>query len=190
MKFEIQTVSWFPTNVFFTKIDKSFCDALKQKVLIDKDTWKKKLNNVNALTTGWNGLEKYEELKELCNFICETILPKIGQSQEWKYNDWEAREAWINFYQKEDFAKTHCHGFSDFCGVLIVDPGEGNLFFSKTEFIQSKTRPYENIKDEKINEEKGTLILFPPYLYHTVKNCENDRITVAMNFTNHSAKEL
>ena len=38
--------------------------------------------------------------------------------------------------------------------------------------------------DEKINERKGTLILFPAYLYHEVMDCDEERITVAFNFIN------
>ena len=84
----------------------------------------------------------------------------------------------------------HHHGFADFCGVLIVSPGDGNLIFSKTELIESKTKPFENIKDEQINEVKGRLILFPAYLYHTVTDCKKDRITIALNFSNDPVKEL
>lgn len=184
MDFEINKADWFPTTVFYSKIDEEFCDKLSQKVFSDKDKWKKGLKNVQALTTGWDGLSKYEELRDLSNFICKSILPKIGESQKWKYNDWETREAWINFYQKGDSANNHNHGFSDFCGVLILSPGNGNLIFSKTEFTEGKTRPFESIENQKINETKGTLILFPGYLYHSVSTCENERISVAFNFTN------
>tara|TARA_R100000426_G_scaffold86125_1_gene66974 strand:- start:88 stop:663 length:576 start_codon:yes stop_codon:yes gene_type:complete len=190
MKIEIKPESWFPSMIFHCKINTKFCDDLEEKVLVDKDNWTRQLKNVNALTTGWDGLKQYQELRDLCKFICESILPKIGESQTWKYNNWNTKEAWINFYQKGDSAKMHHHGFADFCGVLIVSPGDGNLIFSKTELIESKTKPFENIKDEQINEVKGRLILFPAYLYHTVTDCKKDRITIALNFSNDPVKEL
>ena len=71
-----------------------------------------------------------------------------------------------------------------------MSPDNGNLIFSRTELIESKTKPFENIKDEQINEIKGRLILFPSYLYHKVTDCENDRISVAFNFSNDPVKEL
>jgi hypothetical protein len=189
MNLEIDKVSWFPTNVFHCKLDDEICDRLSEKVFHDKDKWTKGLRNVQALTTGWDGLSKYEELKVISNFICKSILPKIGESQKWKFNQWQTREAWINFYQKGDSANIHNHGFSDFCGVLILTPGKGNLVFLKTEFIEGKTRSFENIENQKINESKGTLILFPGYLYHSVSSCENERISVAFNFENHMEDE-
>ena len=184
MKLEIHPVSWFPTNVFHTKIDDSFCDNLKEKVIKDKDSWKKSLKNVYALTSGWDGLTQYQELRDLSEFICKDVLPKIGESQNWKYNNWLTKEAWINFYRKGDSARRHFHGFSSFCGILIVSPGKGNLIFSKTELVDGKTKPFETVLDEKINETKGTLILFPAYLYHEVMDCDEERITVAFNFIN------
>ena len=190
MKIEIKPESWFPSVIFHCESDTKFCDELEKKVLIDKDKWKRELLNVHALTTGWSGLKQYPELQDLSKFICENVLPKIGETQRWKYNNWNTNEAWINFYQKGDSAKMHTHGFADFCGILIISPGNGNLIFSKTEVVENKTKPFEDIRDEKINEIKGRLILFPPYMYHTVTNCENDRISVAFNFSNDPVKEL
>jgi|TARA_Y100001937_G_C7131226_1_gene337502 hypothetical protein len=187
---EIKLENWFSTKIFHTNIDIEFCNKLQEKVVIDKDNWKRDLNNVNALTTGWDGLNQYQDLQELSQYICQNVLPKIGQSQNWRYNNWHTKEAWVNFYQKGDSTKMHNHGFADFCGVLIIKPGEGNLIFSRTELIEGKTKPFETINDEQINETKGKLVLFPSYLYHTVTDCKNDRISVAFNFSNDPIKEL
>lgn len=184
MRFEINKASWFPTDIFYTKIDESFCNKIEEKVLLDKEKWNENLENVHALTTGFNGLDQYTELHELSNFICNKVLNEIGKTQDWKFNNWSIREAWINFYRKGDFTKIHTHGSADFCGILIVCPGKGNLKFSSTEAIEQKTKKFMKIYDEKINEEKGTLILFPSHLYHGVENCEKNRITIAMNFKN------
>lgn len=184
MNYNIYPVDWFPINVFHTKVDDEICDKLIEKVMIDKDTWKKGLKNVHAKTTGWNCLGKYKELDEINFLITQTLLPKIGESQNWKYNNWSTREAWINFYEKGDFAQIHCHGGSDFCAVLILKPGEGNLLFHRRQHIESESRPFEQVTDERINEKKGTLIFFPSYLYHSVTESKSDRVSVAFNFTN------
>ncbi len=52
MHFEINKVGWFPTDVFYLKIDEKFCNKIEEKVLLDKQNWSKGLENVNALTSG------------------------------------------------------------------------------------------------------------------------------------------
>lgn len=183
MNYHIQPVNWFPINVFHTQIDEQLCDKLIEKVMIDKDTWVKGLKNVHAKTTGWNCLGKYKEVDEINLLITQTLLPKIGESQNWKYNNWKPLEAWINFYEKGDFTKIHRH-FADYCGVLILKPGEGNLLFHDHRHLSGLSREYENVTDEKIKEKKGALILFPHDLYHSVSKCQADRISIAFNFTN------
>ena len=37
---------------------------------------------------------------------------------------------------------------------------------------------------QRLNEKRGTLILFPSYLYHSVTECKTERISVAFNFFN------
>jgi len=184
MNYNIHLVNWFPVTIFHTQIDDQLCDKLIEKVMVDKDTWTKGLRNVQAKTTGWNGLGKYEELDEIKLLITQTLLPKIGESQNWKYNNWAAYEAWINFYEKGDFANLHNHIGADFCGVLILKPGEGNLLFHNNRDVENINRNFTQIENQKINEKKGTLILFPAYLYHSVVECKFDRISVAFNFLN------
>lgn len=186
---KIQINPWFATPVFNTQISDDFCNNLIQKVSKDKDTWKKGLENVNALTCGWDGLQKYEELKIISSLVTQYILPQIGKVQKWKYNNWSCIEAWINFYQKGDSAELHFHKFSDYCAVLILKPGNGNLVFVPSDSVENKYRNFYNVENQKINEKKGTLILFPDYIYHKVTDCENERISVAFNFRNNSIKE-
>tara|TARA_R100001510_G_C7539480_1_gene127655 strand:+ start:12 stop:593 length:582 start_codon:yes stop_codon:yes gene_type:complete len=186
---KIQINSWFATPVFNTQISDNFCDNLIEKVNKDKDTWEKGLENVHALTCGWDGLKKYEELETISNFVTQHILPEIGKVQKWKYNNWACIDAWINFYQKGDNAELHCHKFSDYCAVLILKPGNGNLVFVPADSVEDKYRNFYSVENQKINEKKGTLILFPDYIYHKVTDCENERISVAFNFKNNSIKE-
>ena len=184
MNYNIYPVNWFPVTVFHTQIDEQLCDKLIEKVMIDKDTWVKGLKNVHAKTTGWNCLSKYKEIDEINLLMTKTLLPKIGESQNWKYNNWKTVHAWINFYEKGDFTQLHNHGGSDFCAILILKPGEGNLWFHNHRNILSLSRNFEQHADEKINEKKGTLIFFSSDLFHSVSECQSDRISVAFNFCN------
>ena len=189
MNFNIAINSLFPTKVYSVKIQEDFCDSLVAKVINDKENWSKGLLNVNALTCGWDGLEKYEELRHISDFISKSILPEIGKIEKWTYNNWHTHEAWINLYQKGDSAKVHNHKYMSYCGVLILKPGNGNLIFSSQETIEHKLRPFMPEMNGQINESKGTLILFPDYMYHSVSDCENERISVAFNFMNKSIED-
>jgi hypothetical protein len=184
MNYNINAVNWFPVTVFHTQIEDQLCDKLIEKVMMDKDTWKKGLKNVHAKTTGWNCLGKYKELDEINLLIIQTLLPKIGESQNWKFNNWRTHGAWINFYEKEDFAQLHNHWSCNFCAVLILKAGEGNLLFHNHRALQGLFENFEEITNEKINEKKGSLIFFPSDLFHSVTKCNSDRISVAFNFIN------
>jgi hypothetical protein len=182
--YNIETNLLFADQIFNTQIDESFCDVLVKKINKDKHEWKKGLKNVNALTTGWNGLKKYDELKEISTLICKILLPKIGKVVNWKYDNWRAHEAWINFYQKGDATSIHNHRSVDYCGVLILKPGEGDLLFHNPKFVERQLKAFEQVEDQRLNEKRGTLILFPSYLYHSVTECKTERISVAFNFFN------
>jgi hypothetical protein len=182
----IQKTEWFPTEVFSTKIDESVCNRILTDIDKDKDHWDKGLKFIEAKTTGWNGLKEYKVIQELSNYITDSILPKIGEACKWKYNNWTTYEAWINFYEKKDSGKIHCHGIADYSAVLIVQPGDGNLTLSRTGDMLKLRKRFELNIEQKINEEKGTLILFPSWLYHFVEKCEKERVTVAFNFINNS----
>tara|TARA_R100001440_G_C2520614_1_gene118820 strand:- start:7 stop:597 length:591 start_codon:yes stop_codon:yes gene_type:complete len=182
--FKVEKTNWFPTEVYSTKIDDSICDNILKDIEHDKNQWEKGLRYVDAKTTGWNGLKRYQVIRDLSDFISKKVLPEIGKTKQWKYNNWYAHEAWINFYEKKDKAHLHFHAIADYSAVLIVQPGKGNLVFAKTEDVQGLSKKFEEQINQRINEEKGTLILFPSWLYHAVEDCEIDRITVAFNFTN------
>ena len=182
---EIKPVNFFPTEVYFTEVKDSLCDEIIKLVNKEKTNWKKNLANVEAITSGWDGL-RYPIIKEIAEYASNSILKSIGLNKNWKYNNWNCREAWINIYQKNDKSNSHSHFFNDYCAILIVQPSEGNLFFTDPKDVHSFTRPFENKNIEKINEQKGMFIFFPSTLFHAVSSCQNERITVAFNFENNS----
>lgn len=182
---KILKTSWFPINIYHTEIELDFCNTLLQKIEEDKIKWKKGLKHVYALTSGFNGLHQYRELVDLGNVICSSILPIIAQEENFKWNNWKCEEAWVNFYQKDDHADLHDHRQVDYCAVLILEEGNGNLIFSSKDFVERNLKSFETPEDQRINEKKGTLICFPSRLYHSVSKCEKERVTVAFNFTNY-----
>ena len=186
MKIELQRNSWFNSDVFSFFVDDHYCEAVNDIVKKDCDEWASGLKNVKAKTCNWNGL-RYPVIKELSDFACEKVLPSIGKSQNFKWNNWTAREAWINFYQKNDQAVPHHHYFADFCGVLITKTKESNLKFINPLEIHGYFKEFMTEESiHKINEKKGLFIFFPSYIYHKVEECTEDRISVAFNFLNES----
>ncbi len=79
---------------------------------------------------------------------------------------------WGNIFKENDYAQTHNHVGSAFCGILYCTngPGPGTYF---------------NQCDLNIEEKKGKFVLFHPMLYHEVKpfNYTEERITIAWNFS-------
>jgi hypothetical protein len=170
-------------------LDEERCDAINELVEKEHSSWAKGLNNISAKTTGWNGI-RYPILEDLAVFTQQKILPHVGQKLHWDYyNRFTCREVWINYYQAGDDGRAHNHVYTDISVVLITKPGNGNLIFNSLQDIYSLARPFEKKRDFVVNDIKGQLIIFPGWLYHSVAKCVNERITVAMNFTNEFCKE-
>tara|TARA_Y100000114_G_scaffold74195_1_gene68028 strand:+ start:5123 stop:5686 length:564 start_codon:yes stop_codon:yes gene_type:complete len=183
MNLQLNKNAFFPTNIYECTVQDDYCDTIIDIVENDKDTWSKNLVNVNALTTGWDGL-RYPILREIGNFACDKILPAIGKSENWTYNNWQTQETWINFYRSKDYAVPHTHFFTDFSAILIVKEGQGNLKFCSLKDVIGAKKKFEVETHEKINERRGSFIFFPSWLTHYVSDVNTDRITVAFNFNN------
>jgi len=186
MNLELNKTSWFSTDVFSTVLDKAYCDEINSIVEKDHDQWKTNLQNVKAKTSGWNGL-RYPIVQEVADFACNKLLPTIGETKKWKFNNWETKEAWINFYQKGDVANLHQHFFSDYCGIFITKTSASTLKFVTPLFMHGYYKEKFETQNygELITEREGLFILFPSYLLHEVAECQSGRISVAFNFENH-----
>jgi len=182
MNIELQRTPWFTTEVFSFFVDEHYCDAVNDIVAKDSDDWQSGLKNVKAKTSNWDGL-RYPVIKELANFASEKVLPSIGETKNFKHNNWITREAWINFYEKDNQAIPHHHFFSDFCGILITKTKESNLKFISPLMVHGYFKEFMNADSiQRINEKKGLFIFFPSYLFHQVEECKEERISVAFNF--------
>jgi len=185
MNLEISKINWFPTEVYSCVLDEEYYLPINNLVEEEKNNWNKNLSNVQAKTSGWDGL-KYKPVQDLSDFAINKILPSIGELSKWKNNNWITRQAWINFYQKGDTTKMHNHFFVDFCAVLITKTTESSLRFVNPLAVHSyyKTRFETQNFSEIVSERNGLFIFFPSYLMHEVIECQSDRISVAFNFEN------
>jgi hypothetical protein len=184
MNLELNKTSWFSTDIFSTVLEKAYCDEINSIVEKEQDQWKKGLANIKAKTSDWNGL-RYPIVKEVADFACNKLLPTIGETKKWKHNNWETKEAWINFYQKGDVANLHNHFFAHYCGIFITKTNASTLRFVTPLALHGYYKKFETEKyAELITEKEGLFILFPSYLLHEVYECQSNRISVAFNFEN------
>ena len=157
---------YFPKVVYHTVLDEEICNQVNGLANKEKSNWKKDLNNVKAITSGWHSFH-YPILNDLSQFICSKILPSVSPHQKWK-----TKHVWVNVYSRGDKAKPHDHIGVDMCAVLLT-----------TKTTKNCLKFMENNMLEQVNEQKGLLIIFPPELVHLVEEVEDQqRITVAFNF--------
>ena len=178
MSLILNKVNFFPVEVYSVTVEKHTCDEIVKIVEEEKNNWDKDLLNVKAKTSGWNGL-RFPIIKEISNFSCKEILPKIYSTGEWK-----CEEAWINYYQEGDYTHVHNHASKTYSAVLIAKTKCNALVFENIANIYSLGNYKKIHNNEKINEQDGLFIFFPSWLFHSVEKCTDERITVAFNFYN------
>jgi hypothetical protein len=144
------------------KIKKDFNDSIKKEILSIKDSWKKDLNNVKALTSGWQ--PDYSFFKTLNEQMCLKLneITKI----KLKPDSW-----WANYYNKGHFTKLHHHQPALISSVVFIK-------------IDNTNPLYFNLKPGILNvkEEEGLVIVFDSKLEHGVNSCNEERITLAVDF--------
>ena len=109
----------------------------------------------------------------ILNVKFHEFLKKIQPSIYKVYQEnFTVKEVWGNIFSCEnDFAFTHSHANSAFCGILYCTEGPG-------------PGTYFNQYDLTVEEKKGRFVLFHPRLLHEVKpyQYKKERITIAWNF--------
>ncbi len=140
------------------------CINISNFVYQEKDKWKKDLNNVKSLTSGFR--PDYQFLHDIGNYCAENILTKINNKNKWEKSCW-----WINFYQKGHFAKPHHHDPEEYSLIIIVKPTTNNCLY----FVIDNEKHY-------VEEKEGLAIMFKSNVEHGVDKVNGDRITVAMDF--------
>ena len=144
------------------KIDKNFKETIKTEIFNLKKNWKKDLNNVKALSSGFfpNYLF-FDILKEQISnklFYCTT--------EKFKASCW-----WANFCNIGHHTDIHSHEPENISSIILIKTDNTNpLYFDLNPGIL------------QVKEEEGLVLLFDSKIKHGVKVCENERITLAIDF--------
>lgn len=131
-----------------------------------------KISNVSGKTNVKGEHTEFDYL--VANPIFHKFL-KIIQPSIYKIyqENFLIKEVWGNIYSKKsDYALSHTHDDSAFCGILYCTDGPGpGTYFSQYDLL--------------IKEKKGRFVLFHPKLLHEVTQYDykSDRITIAWNFS-------
>jgi hypothetical protein len=144
------------------KINSNFKESIKTEILGLKKNWKKDLNSVKALSSGFfPDYLFFDILKKL-------IIEKLFHIRKIKYKPsvW-----WANYYDIGHYAEVHSHQPEDISSIILIETDKSNpLYFNFEPGIL-------NVEDQE-----GLVLLFDSKIKHQVNVCKNERITLAIDF--------
>ena len=79
-------------------ISQKDCEEITNFVYQEKKNWKKDLNNVKALSSGF--YPDYDFMHDIGDFCCKNVLPKETNYPHWHKSCW-----WVNLYEKGHYWK-------------------------------------------------------------------------------------
>jgi hypothetical protein len=149
-------------NLFYSKINPSFNNTIKTEIYGLKNKWKKDLNNVKALTSGFNPNYLF------FNILHKQLLDKLYQNTgtQYKVSCW-----WANFYKPNHFAVCHSHRPENISCIVFIKSSKDNPLY----FI-------DNNYKYKIYESDELVLFFDSSTPHAVDICKEERITLAVDF--------
>ena len=107
-------------EIIETHIDKKLNNTIKNYVYKNKHKWKMNLNNVKALTSGFN--PNYKFFNELYNLSYKIL--KKNKGIDYKKSWW-----WVSFYKKNNECLSHNHradGTNRISAILIIKSSNKN----------------------------------------------------------------
>jgi hypothetical protein len=146
------------------KINNDFKETIKKEITGYKKFWKRDLNNVKALTSGF--FPEYQFIDILKKQLSEHLfnVKKINYTP----SVW-----WANYYEINHYAEIHSHQPEDVSSIIFIKTDKSNpLYFDFEPGILT------------VQEEEGLVLLFDSKIKHGVLKCKNERITIAMDFVN------
>ena len=148
---------------FYTfKINHNFNETIKTEILSYKKNWKKDLNSVKALSSGF--FPDYIFFDILKKQISDKLfnLTKI----KYKSSVW-----WANYYDIGHHAEIHSHQPEDISSIVFIKTDQSNpLYFDFEPGVLN------------VEEEDGLVLLFDSKIKHQVRPCKNERISLAIDF--------
>ena len=186
-----ETLSIFPTLVWKTQSTPEFYEKVNTKIL-------KALNELNPdladIPPGgsWQSnqqLHKCEELLDLVSGIlttAKTVLRFLKVS----YDAVEITGCWANVNSTGASHAIHSHPNNFLSGVYYVQiqPGADTVNFHDPRPQTSIIRPpvteltAQNTDQVVVQVSKGTLLMFPAYLWHSVARNESDELRISISF--------
>lgn len=157
-------------NMFLSsfKINNDFKETIKTEVLGLKKNWKKDLNNVKALTSGFDPNYLFFNIlkKQLSDKLFDLTKSKF------KPSSW-----WANYYDIGHHADVHSHRPEQISSIIFIKTDNTNPLYLNLDFGILK-----------VKEEEGLVLLFDSRIEHGVDFCKSPRITLAIDFV--KAKDL
>ena len=153
------------TPIYVHQYSVKECKKLEKFVLKNCKKWKKNLNYVKCVTSGFN--PDYPPIDELESYAKKNILNFIKPHAIFYKTSF-----WFNFYKKNQVAEKHDHIPEKISSVLIIKSSEEEClqFHGSNNYLH------------KIKDKTGLWIFFPSFLPHSTLPVFKDRITLALDF--------
>ena len=166
----------FKLMEFCNDVEKNFC-LISDEDWIEVNTWNIISNNKFILNSDKELLDKFNEVSNalICTLIRSSIKTQITTS-------------WFTKTPPNERGNQHSHTNSWWSGVYYFRNDTSAIKFEQ--FDRGVVVPYENNQPNEFNTsafilkpEKGTLILFPSYLVHSIQKNESssNRHSLAFN---------
>jgi uncharacterized protein (TIGR02466 family) len=199
-------IPMFPALVWKIQIKAELSDAMDAKILAALERIRRGLPELEV-GQGWQSeqaLHEREEFRDLVacvNNAAKSVLRflKIG------YDAFEITGCWATVLAKGAMHKVHSHPNNFLSGVYYIrtHPGADTINFHDPRNQTGIIRPpvmeltAENTDQVVVRVKKGTLLVFPAYLQHSVdaNTSEKERISISFNimfsaFTENLSKPL
>ena len=178
-------ITLFPSLVYKTNINRNLNDEEK-KLFQDKSLNIRK-NKFNYIGVD-NKILKYNELKDLNNFIQEKIDFFVESFIKPKH-DFKCyiTESWLTFNNKGNFHHRHTHKNSFLSGVFYLNVGDQGEISFLTPFthwfdIEKTEQDQYNADYARIKVKNGDLLIFYSHLEHKVDTVQTDETRVSLSF--------
>jgi len=188
---ESDTLSIFPTHVWKIQSTPEFYEKVNAKIL-------KALNELNPdladIPPGgsWQSnqqLHKCEEFLDLVSGIL-TTAKTVLRFLKISYDAMEITGCWANVNSTGTSHAIHSHPNNFLSGVYYVQiqPGADTVNFHDPRPQTSIIRPpvteltAQNTDQVVVQVSKGTLLMFPAYLWHSVARNESDELRISISF--------
>ena len=136
--------------------------------------------NCQTQTSNYQPHLVYPELTKDIEYHVNAMATNMGSNYHYKPTG-----SWVNKANKGDYQEYHNHPENTFSAIYYHKINSGNLVIRD----RFHMKPLKNIIDNDFNYETYTyrpvrneLIIFRSHLLHMVTPCNEERITIAMNF--------